>query len=304
MRIVFAGTPDTAVPSLERLVEHHEVVAVVTRPDAPRGRKRELTPSAVATRADELGIPLIKTSRFTPEVCAELEVLKADIGVVVAYGALIPEVGLRLPRLGWLNLHFSKLPHWRGAAPLQFDIINGATCAHMTVFQLVAELDAGDIYAVRESPLGAHETAGTALRRLSVEGASLLVDVLSSLGDGSATLTPQDGESSYAPKLTAVHSQLLSQAEVTRAYNLFRGVTPEPGAWIESTSGRVKVLECAPAHDARVAPGRLAFSADHVVLGFSNGALTLSRVQPAGKSAMSARDWVRGIHEPELWSFE
>lgn len=304
MRIVFAGTPDTAIATLDRIDTNHEIVAVITRPDAPHGRKREMTESAVAQRATELGLPVIKTSTFTEEVTSQLRLHKPDLGIVVAFGALIPPPVLDVPRLGWINLHFSKLPEWRGASPLQRDIISGARSAHLTVFELVAQLDAGDILGVRETPLGAHETSGVALRRLALEGADLVDNIVKQLEAGDIVATPQRGPATYAPKLSTLDAQLSSRSPVESAYNLYRGVSPEPGAWVASTSGRLKIIDCAPTRDIHVQIGKVSIDQNLVALGFTDGALALSRVQPAGKQIMSARDWVRGIQSLNDWSFE
>jgi methionyl-tRNA formyltransferase len=304
MRIVFAGTPDTAIPTLDRMNSEFEVVSVITRGDAPRGRKRELTASAVAGRATELGLPVTKTTTFTEDVLASLRSCQPDLGVVVAFGALIPAQALIIPRFGWLNLHFSKLPQWRGASPLQRDIISGANTAHLTVFELVAELDAGDVVAVRESPLGAHETSGAALRRLGSEGADLVAEVVRSLESGNMIAVPQQGEITFAPKLSTADAQLIARSPVKMAYNLFRGVTPEPGAWIQSTSGRIKIIACSTLRDVRIEPGKASWNQDSVAIGFADGAVELSLIQPAGKQVMPAREWVRGVQNLNDWSFE
>ncbi len=304
MRIVFAGTPDTAVATLERIHAHHEIVAVITRPDAPRGRKREMTQSEIAERATELGLRVIKMTTFNDEVISQLREYKPDLGIVVAFGALIPQPVLDLPRLGWINLHFSKLPEWRGASPLQRDIIAGAKSAHLTVFELVAQLDAGDILGSCETPLGAHETSGVALRRLALEGADLVYNIVERLEAGDIVATPQRGPATYAPKLSTSEAQLSSRNPIETAYNLYRGVTPEPGAWVASASGRLKIIDCAPTRDLFVHTGRVSMDKNLVALGFADGALALSRVQPAGKQIMSAREWVRGIHSLNDWTFE
>ena len=303
MKIVFAGTPEVAIPTLERLVSEHDVVAVLTRPDAPHGRKREMTPSVVARRAHELGILTLKSSKFDSSVLAELSRLQPDLGVVVAFGGLIPRNGLDVPRLGWINLHFSHLPQWRGASPLQHEIMSGSSASHVTIFRLVEQLDAGDVLATGAFPLGAHETAGSALRRLSVDGAALVGDVVSSLRAGEVVAVPQVGPATYAPKLSSTQSQLVANNVVDSVYNLFRAVTPEPGAWIESSSGRIKILDCAPEYEVAVPMGRLVVANGHVLIGLKQGALELRRVQPAGKSVMRAVDWVRGIHSVAVWSF-
>jgi methionyl-tRNA formyltransferase len=304
MRIVFAGTPDTAISTLDRMNSEFEVVSVITRADAPRGRKREMTQSAVADRAAELGLPITKTTTFTEDVLASLRSCQPDVGVVVAFGALIPEQALTIPRFGWLNLHFSKLPQWRGASPLQRDIISGANTAHLTVFELVAELDAGDVVAVRESPLGAHETSGAALRRLGSEGADLVAEVVRSLESGNMRAVPQQGEITFAPKLSTADAQLTARSPVEKAYDLFRGVTPEPGAWIQSTTGRIKIIACSPLRDIHIGPGKASWNQDSVAIGFTDGAVELTLVQPAGKQVMPAREWVRGVQNLNDWSFE
>ena len=304
MRIVFAGTPDTALATLERLHTDHEIIAVITRPDAPRGRKREMTQSEIADRATQLGLRVIKISTFTDEVISQLRAYKPDLGIVVAFGALIPQRVLDLPRLGWINLHFSKLPEWRGASPLQRDIISGAKSAHLTVFELVAQLDAGDILGVCDTQLGAHETSGVALRRLALEGADLVYNIVTQLEAGGIVATPQRGPATYAPKLSTSEAQLSSRSPIETAYNLYRGVTPEPGAWVASASGRLKIIDCAPTRDLFVHTGRVSMDKNLVALGFADGALALSRVQPAGKQVMSAREWVRGIHSLNDWTFE
>ena len=182
MKIIFAGTPDAAVPTLEALISSDfEVVAVLTRPDAPQGRKRILTPSPVAQVAIAQGIPVIYANRIEDEVQKAIEDSAADLGVVVAYGALLPQQTLDSVKLGWINLHFSTLPHWRGAAPVQWQVISGASQAGSSVFQLVQELDAGDVYDSREWPILPDETAGELLTRLSVLGAQQVLDVVRSI---------------------------------------------------------------------------------------------------------------------------
>lgn len=307
MRIVFAGTPETAVPTLDRLLHDHDVVAVITRPDAPRGRKRILTPSPVALRAQHLGLNLVKSSTFTPEIVEEIRRLQPDVGVVVAFGALIPPAVLTLPKQEWINLHFSALPTWRGASPLQRDIISGAETAHLTVFRLVTELDAGDILTTRKSPLDKFETSGRALERLATEGADVVAEVLEEMASGDISAAPQIGLVTYAPKLTAADAQLHANLSLITAFNLFRGVTPEPGAWIECSTGRLKIVDCVPEEPseqpAGVKSGGLTTRDDSVLLGFADGYLKLIDVQPAGKSIMPAIDWLRGLQNPQTWSF-
>lgn len=302
MRLIFAGTPDVAVPSLERLLAGpHEVAAVLTREDAPLGRKRVLTPSPVARAAEAAGIPVLKANRLTAEVTAAITALAADLGVIVAYGGLLREPLLSAPRLGWINLHFSLLPAWRGAAPVQHALLAGDTVTGASVFQLVRELDAGDVFGVLRSPIDPDATAGSLLSTLAVSGADFLAGVVDSLADGSAVPVPQNGPVSLAPKLTIDDGRLVWTAPAAEVYNRFRGVTPEPGAHTTIGGARFKVLEARPAPDVRMPPGRLALDDGRVVIGTGTTALELLRVQPAGKPAMAAADWWRGLgREPAI----
>lgn len=302
MKILFAGTPEVAIPTLEALNARHEVVGVITRPDAPLGRKRILTPSSVAQRATQLGLAIHKTSRFTQETSDFIAQSGAELGVVVAYGALIPEHDLAAVAHGWINLHFSQLPQWRGAAPLQRTIMSGATEVGLSIFTLVAELDAGPVFESMSVPLGATETAGEALIRLAGIGSHEIVRVVEALESGTATSTEQVGLVSLASKLTANDGRLEPEDTARSAFDIFRGVTPEPGAWIDSTTGRVKILECSMPEAGSVSPGAILASPESVLIGFNDGPLSLITVQPAGKVAMPAHDWARGLQR-EQWSF-
>ena len=298
MRLVFAGTPAPAVPSLRRLAASpHDIVAVVTRQDAPLGRKRVLTPSPVAVAADELGLPVIRTDRLDAEATGRITALRPDLGVIVAYGGLVREPLLSTPVHGWINLHFSLLPAWRGAAPVQHSLIAGDTVAGASVFQLVPELDAGDVFAELRHPLQGDETAGALLDALADSGAALLADVVDAIADGSARSVPQVGEPSLAPKLLIDDARLDWTLPANEVHARFRGVTPEPGAWTTIDEQRVKVLELgAPGLDEipALAPGELVLSARRVLVGTGTTPLELRRVQPAGKPAMDAGDWWRG----------
>jgi len=295
LRIVFAGSPAAAVPSLRRLVSgDHDVVAVVTREDAPLGRKRVLTPTPVAEEAVRAGIPVIKANRLGP-VTGELLALQPELGVVVAYGGLIREPLLSAPRLGWINLHFSLLPRWRGAAPVQRAIIAGDSETGAAVFRLVPELDAGDVYATLRRSIGAHETAGHLLDALAESGADLLSTVVDSLADGSATAAPQQGEVTVAPKLTLADGRLDWSETAQRLDARIRGTWPEPGAFLELGGDRVKVLDALVAHDSpRLEPGRIELRAGRVLIGTATDPLELVAVHPSGRRAMSGADWWRG----------
>lgn len=296
MRLVFAGSPDVAVPTLSALAESsHDVVAVITRADSPQGRKRVLTPTPVAVEAERQSIPLIKTNRLDADVTAQVEALSPDLGVIVAYGGLVREPLLSLPRLGWINLHFSLLPRWRGAAPVQHSIIAGDEITGATVFQLVAQLDAGDIFGHLTHRVGTHSTSGEVLNDLAVSGAPLVHDVVDALESGEARAEPQSGDVTLAPKLTLGDARIDFANDDRVVYARIRGVTPEPGAFADLEDTRVKLIECAPTHDvAPLAPGVVEQAAGRVVVGTARAPLELVTVQPAGKSRMRALDWLRG----------
>lgn len=296
LRIVFAGSPAAAVPSLRALIgSDHEVVAVVTREDAPLGRKRILTPTPVADVAQAAGIRVLKANRITP-LTDEIAALGADLGVIVAYGGLIREPLLSTPRLGWINLHFSLLPRWRGAAPVQRALIAGDRMTGAAVFQLVPELDAGPVYATVSQSIGAHETAGHLLERLSVSGAKVLVNVVNDLRDGMASAAEQVGEPTLAPKLELADGLLDWTSPAAELDARLRGTTPEPGAFALLADGeRLKVLDATIARgDAGLPPGEFELRAGRLLVGTATEPLHLVTVHPAGKRAMPAADWWRG----------
>jgi methionyl-tRNA formyltransferase len=297
LRIVFAGSPAAAVPSLRALAAtEHEIVAVVTREDAPLGRKRVLTPTPVADAAEVLGIPVLKANRISP-LEARIAALRPDLGVIVAYGGLIREPLLSTPRLGWINLHFSLLPRWRGAAPVQRAIIAGDTSTGAAVFQLVAELDAGPVFDTLEHPVGRNQTAGHLLEVLADKGAGLLAQVVDDLDAGTAQAVPQTGDVTLAPKLELEDGRLDWSLPATELDARIRGTTPEPGAFalLDDGSERLKVLDAAIAHgDPALAPGEFDLRAGRLLVGTGTDPLHLVTVQPAGKRAMDAADWWRG----------
>lgn len=296
MRLVFAGTPAVAVPTLRALAAHHEIVGVVTRPDAPLGRKRVLTPSPVAAVADELGLPVIKAARLDDDATARITALEADLGVIVAYGGIVREPLLSAPAHGWINLHFSLLPAWRGAAPVQRALIAGDAQLGVSVFQLVPALDAGDVYAMRTVGIPSDATADAALAILADDGAGLTVDVVAGIADGSAVAVPQQGEASLAPKLTFEDGSLDWSQPLSAVFSRYRGVTPEPGAHTTVDGARLKILSAAPsAEGTALAPGEIHGTKAAVLIGTADGALEVTRVQPAGKGAMNAADWWRGL---------
>ncbi|MFT3798979.1 methionyl-tRNA formyltransferase [Microbacterium sp.] len=296
MRIVFAGTPDPAVASLRAVAASgHDLVGVVTRTDAPLGRKRVLTPSPVAAVAATLGAPVIKADRLDDAATTEIAALAPDLGVIVAYGGLVREPLLSTPRLGWINLHFSLLPRWRGAAPVQHALIAGDRASGASVFQLVPALDAGDVYGeVRyDVPRGA--TSGDVLTALSSLGAGLLLEVIDALAAGTARATPQTGAPTLAPKLSIADGALDLRQHADTVIDRFRGTTPEPGAHVTVGGQRLKVLAALRGPDLHLAPGALALVGRDVLIGAGTGTVLLKTVQPAGKGAMAAADWWRGL---------
>ncbi|MGN8025798.1 methionyl-tRNA formyltransferase [Microbacterium sp. 22242] len=299
MRLVFAGTPAAAVPTLRRLAADHEIAAVVTRPDAPLGRKRILTPSPVAQTADELGIPVIRAARLDEEATGRIAALRPDLGVIVAYGGLVREPLLGTPAHGWINLHFSLLPMWRGAAPVQRALIAGDAQLGATVFQLVQDLDAGDVHAARAFPVPADATADEALASLAEDGAELTAEAVAAIASGAARPVPQQGEPTHAAKLGLADGLLEWTEPADVVFARYRGVTSEPGAHTMIDGAPLKVRELARAHDAEpLRPGELRAVRAGVLVGTATDPLLLVRVQPAGKPAMAAADWFRGLRAP------
>jgi methionyl-tRNA formyltransferase len=299
VRVVFAGTPEVALPSLALLAASElELVAVVTRPDAPRGRSKRLVPSPVAAWAAERGLEVLKPARPRDEdFKARLRAIAPDACAVVAYGALLPSDVLAIPPLGWVNLHFSLLPRWRGAAPAQRTIIAGDPVAGATTFRIVRELDAGPVYRTLTHPLAGTETAGELLDALAASGASLLVDTVRSLPTAVPTEQPADGVT-LAPKLTPEEARLDWPRDGLELERLIRGCSPEPMAWTTLGGERFRIALARPAATAALAPGALALGRAGVLVGTGTIDLELLRVQPQGRREMAATDWARGLREP------
>ncbi len=301
MRLVFAGTPAAAVVSLEALLKSsHEVAAVVTRPDAGAGRGRRVAPSPVAERAAAAGVEVLKPGRpADPEFLARLAAIAPDCCPVTAYGALLPQAALDIPACGWVNLHFSVLPAWRGAAPVQHAILHGDDITGATTFRIVRELDAGPVYGVLTEPIRAHDTAGDLLARLAPAGAELLVATLDGIESGQIEARPQPEEGvSLAPKLGPADAQVRWQLPAVAVDRLVRACTPAPGAWTLLADSRVKLgpLDHAePVPDEPPGPGELFISRDQVLVGTGTTPVQLGDVQPDGKRWMRATDWVRGL---------
>ncbi|GAA1323229.1 methionyl-tRNA formyltransferase [Pseudonocardia xinjiangensis] len=303
MRLVFAGTPEPAVPSLRALLgsSRHEVAAVVTRPDAPAGRGRKLVRSPVGALADEAGIPVLTPARPSdPAFRAELAEIAPDCCPVVAYGALIPRATLDIPRRGWVNLHFSLLPAWRGAAPVQAAVRHGDEVTGATTFLLEEGMDTGPTFGVVTEPVGPADTAGDLLGRLAVSGAALLVATMDGIADGTLRPRPQPAEGvSRAPKVTTADARIDWGAPPLAIDRLIRSVTPEPGAWTTFRGERLGLgpVAAVPATEPVVLkPGELHVEKRRVLVGTVGAPLQLGEVQPVGKRAMPAPDWARGAH--------
>jgi methionyl-tRNA formyltransferase len=299
MRVVFAGTPEVAVPSLDAIAASpHELVGVVTRPDAPAGRGRKLAASPVAQRAEELGLPVLKPDHpRDPEFQAALRDLAPDCCPVVAYGALLPQSVLDIPRHGWVNLHFSLLPAWRGAAPVQHAIWHGDEVTGATTFRIVRELDAGPTYGVMTETVRPTDTAGDLLGRLATGGAQLLVATLDGIesGDVEARPQPTDGVS-MAPKIL-VEDAAVDWAEPAAAVDRrIRACTPGPGAWTTFGGERFKLGPVLiEANVDSLAPGELRVQKDAVLVGTGSLPVRLGEVKANGKRQMPAADWARGV---------
>jgi methionyl-tRNA formyltransferase len=306
VRVLFAGTPAVAVPSLNAIVEAgFDVVAVLTRPDAPIGRKRVLTPSPVAARAAELGIEVIHASRINDETAARISAASPDVAAIVAYGGLVPPAALGIPRHGWINLHFSLLPAWRGAAPVQRAVMAGDDITGAVTFQLEEGLDTGPVFGTLTETVGHEDTAGELLERLSHSGAVLLAQTLSAIDAGKAAAVPQTGEVSLAPKLTLDDGRLDWKHPALAIGRQARGVTPEPGAWTVLAGQRVKLEPVRLRPDvSQLAPGAVSVHGKSVLVGTGSHAVELTRIQPAGKKMMAAADWARGMTSLESVVFE
>lgn len=306
MRCVFAGTPDVAVTSLEALHRSsHEVVAVVTRPDAPRGRGRSVVRSEVAQYADDHGIRVLQPIHpRDDEFVAELTGLAPDCCPVVAYGALLPERILSIPRFGWVNLHFSLLPDWRGAAPVQAAILHGDDVTGATTFQIGPGLDDGPVLGVVTERVRADDTAGSLLERLAGIGSGLLVATLDALEAGTIHALPQSLERvSYAPKVTADDARIRWSDPWMGVDRRIRAVTPNPGAWTMLADDRVRIgplLRDESDAIPSLAPGQLHVTKSDVWVGTGTTPARLGLVQGPGKKPMSAADWARGLRGEAL----
>jgi methionyl-tRNA formyltransferase len=297
MRVVFAGTPEVAVPALDALAASpHELVAVLTRPDAPAGRGRKLVASPVAQRAEQLGIPVLKPAHpRDPGFQAELKALEPDVCPVVAYGALLPQSALDIPQHGWINLHFSVLPAWRGAAPVQHAIWAGDEFTGATTFRIVRELDAGPTYGLMTERIRPTDTAGDLLGRLAEGGAELLVATLDGIAAGEleAREQPADGIS-LAPKILVDDARIDWTKPAIAIDRQIRACTPGPGAWTLFEGERIK-LGPVTVVEGSLATGALDVRKNTVIVGTASQPVQLGLVKAFGKKEMAAADWARGV---------
>lgn len=299
MRLVFAGTPAVVLPALDAIAASgHELVAVVTRPDAPAGRGRRLLRSPAGAWADERGIEVLTPARpRDPEFLDRLRAIGPDCVPMVAYGALVPPAALEIPKYGWINLHFSLLPAWRGAAPAQHAVLHGDELTGVSVFQLEEGLDTGPVFGTATEIIRPDDTAGDLLERLASSGPTLLVAVLDAIAEGTARAVPQpvDGVS-LAPKITVADAEVRWLEPAFAVDRRVRACTPAPGAWTTFRGDRVKlgpVHQVADAHGLE--PGELLVEKARVLAGTATTAVALGEVRAAGKKPMSATDWARGV---------
>jgi methionyl-tRNA formyltransferase len=300
MRLVFAGTPEVALPSLDAVAaSRHELVAVVTRPDAPAGRGRRLVRSPAGAWADEHGIEVLTPEKpRDPDFLTRLTEIAPDCVPVVAYGALVPPAALEIPRFGWINLHFSLLPAWRGAAPVQRAIWHGDEITGASVFQLEAGLDTGPVFGTLAEKIRPTDTAGDLLGRLAEDGAGLLVSVLDAIEAGAVTPVPQPMDGiTLAPKITVEDAQVQWTEPAFGVDRRIRAATPNPGAWTVYHDERLKLGPVTPLPGGpRLEPGDLLVEKNRVLVGTATDPVVLGEVRAAGKKAMPAADWARGLH--------
>lgn len=308
MSILFAGTPENAAVTLRELVRSGvPITLVLTRPDAPTGRKRVLTPSPVALAAKELSLPVLKSSNVDEDVLREISERRIEIAVVVAFGVLLKQEALNALPIGWFNLHYSLLPQFRGAAPVQRALLEGVTETGVTLFKIDQGLDTGDIVASVPTRIEPIENANSLLERLTGLGVSLLLEQLPKISAGLLSLTPQPvSGSSLAPKISRTEAEVKFNKTAKRVENLIRGCFAEPGAWAKSNQGYDLKIHVAWASDTSAnGVGQVSTDGTRVFVGCADQSLELLYVQPAGKSRMSAADWLRGATAPVvLGSFE
>lgn len=296
-RLVFAGSPSVATSYLRELAIEHEIVCVLTRTDAPVGRRRILTPTPVASAAEELGLTVIKTNSLKG-----VALPAADLGVIVAYGGMVPGELLRHPTAGWVNVHFSMLPALRGAAPVQRGLWNGDKETGITVFSLVEELDAGPVFYQRPIAFEENETASDVLHRIARDTAPEVAAVVNRIIDGELTASEQSGQVSFAPKFSREDARIDWNRDAIQVLNRIRAMTTEPGAFTEYRTNAVTVIRARSASDVALRPGEVSVVGSTVCVGTATTAVELVTVKPAGRSEMSGSDWARGLHDSVRFS--
>lgn len=303
MRIIFAGTPFNAAETLQALLDaNHEVVGVLTRLDAPTGRSGTLTESPVASVANEHGLEILKSNKPDTKVAEWITSLKPELGVVVAYGSILRRSLLEIPQKGWLNVHYSLLPKYPGASPVQQTLLEGDSTTGVTVFQLDEGVDSGPILAQSMTQISSDATAGSLLEKLTAAGAELLVRTLEDLDPyiENKTLQEHDSTEPLTRKLTRASAKIGFDLPAHAIVNLVRAMNPEPVAWFELESQPVRVLEASIAEVSGMLPGVAVLVDGDLVVGASEKAVILRTVQPAGKRPMLGADWFRGLHRDSL----
>ena len=296
MRIAFAGTPEPALPSLDALASAHEIALVITRPDAPSGRGRTLSASPIAQRAESLGLTVVKPQRLS-DIADTITELQLDAVAVVAYGGLVPQSLLATPKHGWINLHFSLLPAWRGAAPVQWSIMSGDDITGATTFRIEEGLDTGPVLGTLTRRIAPDDTAGSLLEALAHDGAHLLVQTLTNITQLIAMPQPSEGIS-IAPKLSKDDAGIRWHDPAMAIERRIRACTPELGAWTVVAGQRLVIAPVELRPDVLgLASGAMRVDGRSVLVGTATHAVQLSRVKPAGKGWMDADAWARGLRE-------
>jgi methionyl-tRNA formyltransferase len=303
LRIVFAGTPVNAAKTLEALVDAgHTVVGVLTRADAATGRAKTVTESPVAATASLLKIPVLKSNKVDEAVLDWISALRPDLGVIVAYGCILKADALAIPRNGWVNLHYSLLPIYPGASPVQQALLDGATSTGVSVFELDEGVDSGPILSTQLVAISAEDNAGTLLKRLTEAGAELLMKTLNNYDELHSSRQLQGLESgrSVTRKITRSHAKLDFSASAQEVLNMVRAMNPEPVAWFEMDTQPVRVLEAALVESHALTVGMAKLVGSDLVVGCAHGSVALKKVQPAGKTEMAGADWFRGLRKDLL----
>ena len=305
MRILFAGTPKNAVPTLQALIDsEHEIVGVLTRQPAPSGRGRKLVETDIDLKAKEHGITVFTPKTLkTPEIQEQLKELDIDLAVVVAYGNLIPKNVLEIPKHGWINLHFSILPRWRGAAPIQYALMNGDEKTGACVFQLEEGLDTGPVYTQLETEVG-NKTSSELLEELGHSGAKIVLDAIEKIQNDFTPVPQPDEGVTLAPKIPSTLGMVDFTKDAVTIRNLIRAVTTQPGAYAFVDDKRIKIAPVEIVEEDDLRPGQILITKKHVFVGTATNNIKLGQVAPSGKSWMNACDWGRGVRGEKYFQTE